>query len=514
MAWSFKKKIRIAPGVSLNLSKSGISTSIGPKGAKVTVGPKGTYLYTGIPGTGLYNRQKVGPAPQSENTPSSSNLFESSSYESKSRSSSFEGYGVDMNMDRTGRVTFSFTDNYGYPVTNEATIQKLIRKVKALPFYKDRLAELTKMTFDEVNGDTEAFTDLYKKTPQIKTDFDVNTALDQIVLKCYTPLPFDEECPQQESIRQTLMGEAEDKIHSLLWWKNKPAREQYVEENTPLVYKQLLREWEQRRDEFISQQNDTKKQKDAEYLKEYLEERKPLEAFFSRDEGEIIDALHSESIKIEEVVPGDFGLNFHLDLEYGVLYVELDLPEVEEIPKDKAVYLPSGNVSFKQKTTKEIQLDYVKCICGLAFYVAGRFFNVNSSIEHIQVSGYTQRITKATGVLDNEYVYSVFFDKESFSILNVEYIDPVEAIYEFPVRIKASVTGVLTTITPFTIPGRNDKDRGVFPQKEVKNKPTTEPKPITEPIEELDNDIVIKVENADRINELNTEKDCNEDNTE
>ncbi len=71
MAWSFRKRIRIAPGVHINLSKSGVSTSIGPKGAKVTIGPKGTYLHTGIPGTGIYNRQKIGPAPGGPTPPSS-----------------------------------------------------------------------------------------------------------------------------------------------------------------------------------------------------------------------------------------------------------------------------------------------------------------------------------------------------------------------------------------------------------------------------------------------------------
>ena len=73
MAWSFRKRIRIAPGVHINLSKSGVSTSFGPKGAKITVGPKGTYLHTSIPGTGFYNRQKIGPAP--EGRPASASSF-------------------------------------------------------------------------------------------------------------------------------------------------------------------------------------------------------------------------------------------------------------------------------------------------------------------------------------------------------------------------------------------------------------------------------------------------------
>ena len=59
MAWSFKKRKKIAPGVHLNFSKRGVSTSFGVKGFSITTGPRGTYLNTGIPGTGLYNRQKI-----------------------------------------------------------------------------------------------------------------------------------------------------------------------------------------------------------------------------------------------------------------------------------------------------------------------------------------------------------------------------------------------------------------------------------------------------------------------
>lgn len=60
MVWNFRKRINIAPGVHLNLSKGGVSTSVGPKGAKVTIGKRGTYLHTSIsiPETSLYSRQK------------------------------------------------------------------------------------------------------------------------------------------------------------------------------------------------------------------------------------------------------------------------------------------------------------------------------------------------------------------------------------------------------------------------------------------------------------------------
>ncbi|RLC67210.1 MAG: DUF4236 domain-containing protein [Chloroflexi bacterium] len=54
MAFRFWRRIRIAPGVTLNLSKSGGSLSFGPRGAKFTVGATGKRATVGIPGTGLF----------------------------------------------------------------------------------------------------------------------------------------------------------------------------------------------------------------------------------------------------------------------------------------------------------------------------------------------------------------------------------------------------------------------------------------------------------------------------
>lgn len=54
MAFRFWRRIRIAPGVTLNLSKSGGSLSFGPRGAKFTIGPRGKRATVGIPGTGLF----------------------------------------------------------------------------------------------------------------------------------------------------------------------------------------------------------------------------------------------------------------------------------------------------------------------------------------------------------------------------------------------------------------------------------------------------------------------------
>lgn len=57
MGLRFQKRIRILPGVSINLSKSGVSASLGGPGATMNMGTTGRKMVTfGIPGTGFSYR--------------------------------------------------------------------------------------------------------------------------------------------------------------------------------------------------------------------------------------------------------------------------------------------------------------------------------------------------------------------------------------------------------------------------------------------------------------------------
>src|SRR5690606_17950182 len=53
MGIRFPKSIKIAPGVRVNLSKSGVSTSVGGKGLTANFSKRGTRVTAGIPGSGL-----------------------------------------------------------------------------------------------------------------------------------------------------------------------------------------------------------------------------------------------------------------------------------------------------------------------------------------------------------------------------------------------------------------------------------------------------------------------------
>ena len=60
----FRKRIKLLPGVHLNIGKTGVSVSAGVRAASVTWGRKRMTVSGGVPGTGLYAREtlKVGSA--------------------------------------------------------------------------------------------------------------------------------------------------------------------------------------------------------------------------------------------------------------------------------------------------------------------------------------------------------------------------------------------------------------------------------------------------------------------
>ncbi len=73
MGLRFYRRIRLGPGLRLNLSRSGTSVTAGETGAHVTIGPRGVGSSVGLPGTGLSYRsqtsQERGGAPGTGSPP-------------------------------------------------------------------------------------------------------------------------------------------------------------------------------------------------------------------------------------------------------------------------------------------------------------------------------------------------------------------------------------------------------------------------------------------------------------
>jgi hypothetical protein len=60
MGFRFYRRLKIAPGLSVNFSRSGPSLSLGVRGAHVTFGKRGITRTIGLPGTGLFFTSRQG----------------------------------------------------------------------------------------------------------------------------------------------------------------------------------------------------------------------------------------------------------------------------------------------------------------------------------------------------------------------------------------------------------------------------------------------------------------------
>jgi hypothetical protein len=61
VGWRFRRSVKLAPGVRLNISKRGLSWTLGTRGNSLSIGTRGVRHNIGIPGTGLSYSQDLTP---------------------------------------------------------------------------------------------------------------------------------------------------------------------------------------------------------------------------------------------------------------------------------------------------------------------------------------------------------------------------------------------------------------------------------------------------------------------
>jgi hypothetical protein len=134
--------------------------------------------------------------------------------------------------------------------------------------------------------------------------------------------------------------------------------------------------------------------------------------------------------------------------EDGVLFADMDLPEIEHLPSVKARQLASGQVKEAAKSQKELKAEYARCVFGLGMFCASYFFCVTPHMEKILLSAYTQR-RNSKGDVEDTYIYSVIFDREAFEQPGYQQTDPEAFICRFKNRMNKLADGTLKRIEPF-----------------------------------------------------------------
>jgi hypothetical protein len=419
MGVRFSRRIKIAKGVHLNLSKSGVGMSVGGRGFSVSSGPRGTYLNTGIPSTGISNRKKISGSSQS-------------SY-NRAQPSQVSGYSIKFDEERN-KVVIVGPD--GRFLSDDSIEAKRIKRTDA---YKDAVRGFNKKAIEMVKEETVAVTDIFKATPSIVTKeylYEQSQRQPLVYIKKTFPEPY----PTTESCAAILIANP-PKLYPLLFKLFIISKERYLKRNIPIKMTEEVTRWEKVKAEFDRNED--------EQLAEIEKYNKILAEDIERLKGEksfIMDTI--ARVYGEITLPVDFSVNTDYDEGKHIIYLDLDLPEIETMPHKKASELSSGKLSMKEKTLKELKYDYARCVTGMAFYLAGLAFNISTEIENVIVSGYTQRVSKKTGNEEEDYVYSVIFDRQKFSETNFVKIDPIIAMQSFENRADINTTFDMKTIEP------------------------------------------------------------------
>jgi hypothetical protein len=418
-------------GLSLNLSKSGVSLNAGVRGASVTIGKKGTYLNTGIPGTGLSNRTQIGNS--------------SSSQQQNNRYAQIpdEKVQVAIGLDDKGNPTLTITDSSGRQITDET----ILRRVKKSEKYKQSVNDLIGKKKTELDDETTKFINISKFTPEVFIESTIQDELKNLSPQIYTPQEYGVEIPTKELIALNLAVEAKQKVKKILFWKNKKLRENYVSEKLEQCLQEKIEEWTVAKNKFIEIETESKVVKDKEYYNEYVFQKRNLENILQGSVNYVNEKI--EAILSDIILPVEFSVSYEYHPEYNQLKIDLDLPEIENMPQAKANILSSGKISIKQKTQKELKHEYAQCISGMAFYLGGTFFNISTNIKEILISGYSQRMNKANGILEDQYIYSLKLNRDKFPALNFENIDAIEAFSNFENHRSMSANYDFKTITPW-----------------------------------------------------------------
>lgn len=164
---------------------------------------------------------------------------------------------------------------------------------------------------------------------------------------------------------------------------------------------------------------------------------------------EVVEAQLDEWLGDLEM-PVDFDIDYEYNPDNGSIMVNLDVPEIEDLPEEKATQLASGEIKAKNKTQKELREEYRTCVCGLAVFFASHIFLACPGIRTALISGYTQRRDKNTGEKEDHYILTVVFEREAFETTACRRDDPYDFIEQFRSRINVLSTGEMKEIVPYT----------------------------------------------------------------
>ncbi|WP_229511129.1 MULTISPECIES: DUF4236 domain-containing protein [unclassified Massilia] len=136
----------------------------------------------------------------------------------------------------------------------------------------------------------------------------------------------------------------------------------------------------------------------------------------------------------------------------SALAIDVDLPEIEHMPTKRATLAArSWDLSLRDAGEVATRKLYQGHVHALGFRIVGEAFAALPTVRTVVLSGYSQRLDRASGHVNDEYLYSVRIDRARWSELNfdaLDQIDPGETFTRFELRRTMTATGIFKPVAP------------------------------------------------------------------
>lgn len=393
MGIRFRRSIKLAPGVRMNLGLGGLGLSVGPRGASIGIGSRGTYANIGMPGTGLSARHRVSGGSQ----------------RSRSRSDDLAGLKVSFNLQEDGTVDIVAPDGGPLP-------PRVIKR--AHEQNEDYLRSWLLENCERWNKGIENLLTIHLKTPSPD-----RTPPDATRKNFPTPKPLP-PVPRRLTLLARIFRSKREKIERL--------NQEAAERNEKDVIA-----WERDRDEHD--------RRESERLRLFQPDNQ-------LDERIVQEYLTDVLSRVEW--PRETAVSIELDESSTGVMVDVDLPEIEDMPDKIASVANRGlKLNIKNRSDTQRRREYMAHVHGVAFRLIGEVFSALPRIDRIAVSGFSQRVDRKSGHVADEYLFSVRVARQQWAALNfarLSDLDLTSCLSAFDLRRNMTATGVFKPIEPFT----------------------------------------------------------------
>lgn len=395
MALRFRKSIKLAPGLRMNFSGSGASWTLGPRGASIGIGKRGTYLNTGLPGTGLYARERLGGG---SSRPAASTP----------KPVPAPGATVTLTCGISDDGTLSFTDANGIPMPEN--LVEIAKKQN-----REAIQGLIQTKCDEINARVEVLGQMHHWTPDCK------------VAPQYSASEFE---PRPPVAPEPKVPGFFDKL-----FKSRAARIVTANNRSAEAYETARAAWVREKGEFEAQG---------------AERRNFVEKLIYTDVGAMEQFLEENLQSISW--PRETAVNFDVRDGGASVYLDVDLPELEDMPTQLAAVPSRGlKLSVKEMALGKVQKLYSDHVHSITFRLIGEVLAALPTVQHVVFSGYSQRRSKVTGQLSDEYLVSVKAERAYWQQLDFNGLAAIEAanaLSRFDLRCDQLKSGYFKAITP------------------------------------------------------------------